>query len=259
MNWASSFWQVEFLQLGHFTVMEIIYCPVAMMYPLLMYSACACAFRIAASSVSGTLSTTKSGNMTVSTGNNVAYSIIATPSLPRASRWQTKDITPTSSSTIHSTSKQQLNSTLTVILSPSVVMDQCLNCNGTTKESDRYFLFTMLGIGIGSTLFIFIVLLLVVICRRLVKQRISDRENELAYVRDGEDFLRSKESIFSSSTLQLHGGVSNDGLELDCKFFSLPFIIINGTISIIILIIVIMHHYHHSHHHFHPNHHSHHS
>eukprot|EP00795_Rhopilema_esculentum_P000975 gene975-10745_t len=95
-------------------------------------------------------------------------------------------------------------------VSSTVNISSCIECNNSS-ESDKSFLFMMLGIGIGATFFIFIVSLAVVICLRVRKSRVAEARKSSEF----DDTFMSKESIFNSSTLQLHRGLNNDGLELD--------------------------------------------
>ena len=99
-------------------------------------------------------------------------------------------------------------------VSSTVNVSSCIECNNSS-ESDKSFLFMMLGIGIGAVFFIFIVSLAVVICLRVRKSRVAEARKSL----ECDDTFMSKESIFNSSTLQLHRGLNNDGLELDGEFF----------------------------------------
>ena len=96
----------------------------------------------------------------------------------------------------------------------------CYQCDKNASYTDsRDFSYIMLGVGIGSAFFIFSISLFVVICKKIHEKRQNQRENAMESVRayDDDNVLQSKESIFNSSTLQLHAGLSNDGLELDCK------------------------------------------
>ena len=125
--------------------------------------------------------------------------------------------------TIYPTSSSW-NHTVFSSMNFSTVIPPCPNCRNMSVK-DREFSYIMLGIGIGSTFFIFIMVLFVVILKRIHEKRRTRGENPLGTVREDDDFLRSKESIFSSSTLQLHGGLTNDGLELDCKISSFNLLI----------------------------------
>ena len=95
----------------------------------------------------------------------------------------------------------------------------CYQCKeSANSQGSRDFSYIMLGVGVGSAFFIFTISLFVVVCKKIYEKRQNQRDNHMESVRayDGA-VLQSKESIFTSSTLQLHTGLNNDGLELDCK------------------------------------------
>ena len=96
----------------------------------------------------------------------------------------------------------------------------CYDCNERKGSAlqDKEFSYIMLGAGIGSAIFIFAMSLFVVVCKKVQEKRQNRGENSIESVRDSNDILRSKDSIFTSSTLQLHDGLHNDGLELDSKY-----------------------------------------
>lgn len=148
-------------------------------------------------------------------------SVLQTQQLIKSSIKYFMDIKPSTFVNVSSyTTSQHFSSTPKSVLSTinsSVITTQCHNCNETQSGSDKEYLYIFLGIGIGSVVFIFIIVLLVTITKRIIDRWKSERRNNSIHTRDGDDFLWSKESIFSSSTLQLHGGLSNAGLELDCK------------------------------------------
>jgi len=103
------------------------------------------------------------------------------------------------------------------LLNSSVITTICSQCSSKSNTSDdNYFSWIMLGTGIGSAFFIFAMVLLVVIVKKLQDKRQSQVASSVGSVRgNDDDVMESKESIFTSSTLQLHGGLNNDGLELE--------------------------------------------
>ena len=104
-------------------------------------------------------------------------------------------------------------------LNSSVITTICSQCGGeSSRLDDKDFSWIMLGTGIGSAFFIFVMVLLVVIFKKLHDKRQSQVASSIGSVRgNDDDVMESKESIFTSSTLQLHAGLNNDGLELESK------------------------------------------
>ena len=105
------------------------------------------------------------------------------------------------------------------LLNSSVITTICSQCGGeSSRLDDKDFSWIMLGTGIGSAFFIFVMVLLFVIFKKLHDKRQSQVASSVGSVRgNDDDVMESKESIFTSSTLQLHAGLNNDGLELESK------------------------------------------
>ena len=96
---------------------------------------------------------------------------------------------------------------------PSQTPTTCTNC---LKSTDKDFKYMMMGIGIGAAFLFFIVLFTVAVCMKRRESRKPARHYGGLSPEEAEDnFFRSKDSIFSSSTLQLRGGLNNDALEME--------------------------------------------
>ena len=100
---------------------------------------------------------------------------------------------------------------------PGPTPTTCSNCKIST---DKDFKYMMMGIGIGAAFLFFIVLFTVAICMKRRRSRKPARNYGGLSPEEAEDnFFRSKDSIFSSSTLQLRGGLNNDALEMEGTHF----------------------------------------